>query len=129
MKILKTCYYAVAAGALALPMMAMAANTNPFQTAQNLTTNVSNSAGIQQQTDLPTMVGRIINIALGFIGILLLAYILFAGFTYMTAGGDAKKVDTATTMIKNAVIGLLIVVAAFAISNFVLSSLVNVTTG
>ncbi|MFA6447593.1 MAG: hypothetical protein WCW31_05075 [Patescibacteria group bacterium] len=129
MKILKTCYYAVAAGALALPIVALAASTNPFQTANNLVGNVATNAGIQTQSDLPTMVGRIINIALGFIGILLLAYILFAGFTYMTAGGDAKKVDTAVTMIKNAVIGLLIVVAAFAISNFVLSSLINVTTG
>ena len=73
------------------------------------------------------MIGRLVNIALGFVGIILLGYIIFAGFLWMTAGGDTKKVDTAQAMIKNAVIGLLIVVAAFAISNFVLNSLVNVT--
>ncbi len=44
----------------------------------------------------------------------------------MTAGGDEGKVKTATAMIKNAIIGLLIIVAAFAISNFVLGSLINV---
>ncbi len=126
MKTLKTCYYAVAATALLVPMMALAV-TNPFETANTMVGNVATNAGIQQQSDLPTMVGKIINIVLGFIGILLLGYILFAGFTYMTAGGDSKKVDTAVAMIKNAVIGLLIVVAAFAISNFVLSSLINVT--
>lgn len=128
-QLLKTCYYTAVIGAMGFPAFAAQAVDNPFNVAKNLTNNVGTSAGVQNQNvDLPTMVGRIVNIALGFVGILLLAYILFAGFTWMTAGGDTKKVDAAQTMIKNAVIGLLIVVAAFAISNFVLTSLVNVTS-
>jgi hypothetical protein len=75
---------------------------------------------------LPDVVGRVINVVLGFIGILLLIYILYAGFLWMTAGGEDAKVKTATAMIKNAIIGLLIIIAAFAITNFVLGSLLNV---
>jgi hypothetical protein len=47
----------------------------------------------------------------------------------MTSGGDDDKVGEAKTMIKNAIIGLIVIVAAFSISNFVLTSLYNVTTG
>ncbi|MDF1497392.1 MAG: hypothetical protein P1P90_05030 [Patescibacteria group bacterium] len=123
---LKSCYYTAAAGALALPAMASAQGV--FTTAQENVKSVGDSADIGTAADasLPDVVGRLINVALGFIGILLLVYILYAGFLWMTAGGDEGKVKTATTMIRNAIIGLLIIVAAFAISNFVLGSLINV---
>ena len=126
---LKTCYYSTAAGLLSLPSAALA-QENPFNRAKNLTNQVGTTAfGSQQQADLPTMIGRIINIALGFIGILLLVYLVYGGFLWMTSGGSDEGVKKAQTMIKNAIIGLVIVIAAFAISNFVLLSLVNVTTG
>ncbi len=113
---------------VALPSVA-AAQTNPFQTAGNLAGQVGESAGLGQPKPLTQIIGSIINIALGFLGIVLLAYLLYAGFLWMTAGGDEKKVGTARTMISQAIIGLIIIVAAFAISTFVLGSLVNATTG
>jgi len=125
--LLKTAFYTTAASALALPVAALAQSSNPFNQAKNLAANVGNSAGIQQQADLPTIVGRIINIALGFVGIILLVYLIVGGFLWMTSGGSEDGAKKAKTMITNAVIGLLIVVAAFALSTFVLGSLVNVT--
>ncbi|MBU1348626.1 pilin [Patescibacteria group bacterium] len=111
---------------LGVPGVTLAAN-NPFETAQNLAGNVGTAAGVGEQKSLETIVGGIINVVLGFLGIVLLGYMLFAGFQWMTAGGDEKKVANAKDMIKNAIIGLVIIVAAFAISSFVLGSLVNVT--
>ncbi|HWQ99838.1 MAG TPA: pilin, partial [Candidatus Methylomirabilis sp.] len=102
------------------------AESNPFTTSQNLVNGVGTAAGLGQQQTLPVIVGRIINVALGFIGIVLLVLLLLAGFNWMTAGGDTEKVKKAQQQIKNAIIGLVIIVAAFAISNFVLSSLINV---
>lgn len=126
--LLKSAFFTTAAGTLALPFAALAQNPpNPFNTAKNFAANVGNAAGVQGQTDLPTMVGRIINIALGFVGILLLVYLIYGGFLWMTSGGSEDGAKKAKTMITNAIIGLLIVVAAFALSNFVLGSLVNVT--
>ncbi len=113
---------------VALPSMA-AAQSNPFQQAGNLAGQVGESAGLGQPKPLTQIIGSIINIALGFLGIVLLGYLLYAGFLWMTAGGDEKKVGTARTMISQAIIGLIIIVAAFAISTFVLGSLVNATTG
>jgi hypothetical protein len=104
--------------------------TNPFLTGSQTVTNVATNAGINNgTTDLPTIIGRIINVVLGFLGIVLLFYFIYGGFKWMTSGGDEKGVGEAKTMLRNAVIGLVIVMASYALSNFVLTQLVAVTTG
>jgi hypothetical protein len=116
----------IASAVAMLPLPALAV-TNPFQTAGTMANEVGSSAGITSQRTLPEIVGSIINIVLGFLGIVFLVILLYAGFTWMTAQGDEGKVKNARSMISQAVVGLIVIVAAFAISNFVLSSLVNVT--
>lgn len=94
-----------------------------------LGTNVVNKVAAQsgvRSTDLYSLIGRIINIALGLVGVVLLGYLLFAGYLWMTSGGEMEKAERAQTMIRNAVIGLLIIVASFAIVNFILSQLAQV---
>ena len=44
----------------------------------------------------------------------------------MSSAGDKTKVETATKIIKNAVIGLIITVAAYAIASYVVGALVSV---
>ncbi|MEK7116179.1 MAG: hypothetical protein AAB879_02165 [Patescibacteria group bacterium] len=80
-------------------------------------------------TDLPTIIGRVIGVALTLLGTLLLAYILYGGFLWMTAGGEEKNVTKAKDIIKNAVIGLTIIVAAYALSTFVIKQLNYVLEG
>lgn len=129
MKYLSTAVRAgTAVGIAALPQVALAQSNNPFNQAANLAANVGQSAGLGQPKPLTQIVGQIINVVLGFLGIVLLGYLLYAGFMWMTAGGDSGQVDKAKGMIKNAIIGLIIIVAAFAISTFVLGSLVNATS-
>ncbi|MEK7473665.1 MAG: pilin [Patescibacteria group bacterium] len=81
------------------------------------------------ETDIMTIIGRIINIALGFVGIVLLVIMLYAGYEWMTSGGDAAKIDSAKTRIRNAVIGLVIITMSFAIVNFILNALIDATGG
>lgn len=118
---------ALSATATLLPSIAMAQNS-PFTAGKNLVNSVSQNAGITSSSDLPTIIGRIINALLTFLGLIFLVLVLYAGFLWMTAQGDGKQVDKAKDMLKQAVIGLVVIVAGYAISNFVLSSLVNVTT-
>ncbi len=80
-------------------------------------------------TDLITIIGRIINVVLGFVGIILLVMLLYAGYLWMTSGGEADKVTTAQTMIRNAIIGLIIITSAFAITQFILNALLGATGG
>jgi hypothetical protein len=72
---------------------------------------------------LPDIVGRVINIAFDLFGILLLVYMLYGGYLWLTAGGEGKQVETAQAVIKNAVIGVAILVSANFIAGFVLGNL------
>ena len=78
---------------------------------------------------LEELIGRIIGVLLSFVGVLLLVILLYAGFLWMTAGGDEGKVKKARTMIFNAIVGLVITVAAYAISAFVLNALSGASGG
>ncbi len=80
-------------------------------------------------TYIPNIIGNIINAVLSIIGVLLLVYLIYAGFLWMTAGGEDKKVEQAKTMIKNAIIGLLIIATSFVIADFVLSVMIGALTG
>lgn len=101
---------------------------NPFQYSQNANNTIQNQSGLRGSSNLQTIIGNIINIVLSFMGILLLVYLVYAGFLWMTAT-DSKGPDKAKEMIKNAIIGLIIIVSSFAISNFVLQALPGITGG
>lgn len=86
---------------------------------------VATGAGVAtpQASDTQQIIGSLIGAALSLVGIVLFGYFLFGGFLWMTAGGDDKKVSDAKKYLRNAVIGLVIIVAAYAISQFVLSQI------
>ena len=70
-----------------------------------------------------SLVQIVVNAFLAIIGVLLLIYLLYAGYHWMTAQGDEKKVDKAKETIQRAITGLIIVIAAYAISIFVVGRL------
>jgi len=70
-----------------------------------------------------SLVQIVVNAFLAIIGVLLLIYLLYAGYHWMTAQGDEKKVDKAKETIQRAITGLIIIVAAYAISIFVVGRL------
>jgi len=76
---------------------------------------------------LTSIIGNLIGVALGFLGIVLLAILIYAGFTWMTAGGDPEKVKKAKSMLVNAVAGIVIVASSYAIASFVVSQLGTIT--
>lgn len=80
---------------------------------------------IQVTQTLPELIGSIIGIALSFVGVIFFLLILYAGFLWMTAFGNDEKVTTAKSIMEHAIIGLVIVLSAYAISKFVFGSLVN----
>lgn len=75
-----------------------------------------------------TIVANIINVFLGLLGILFVVLLLYGGFLWMTARGDSKQVDKAKDLIKEAVIGLTIILSAWAVSYFVISGLLSAVT-
>lgn len=72
--------------------------------------------------DLMKTINTIISVVLGVLGILAVAYIIYGGFMFTTAAGDAAKTKKARETIMYGVIGLVVALLAFAIVNFVLTS-------
>lgn len=77
--------------------------------------------------DLVDTVTGIINIALGFLGILGVILILYGGFVWMTSRGNSERIQRAKTIIIGAIIGLLIVLASYAIARFVINQFSDAT--
>lgn len=80
------------------------------------------------QTDIRLVVARIIRVALGLLGTIFIVLSMYAGFLWMTAGGEEEKTSKAKKLLSNGVIGLAIILSAYAISYFVFKSLLCATT-
>ncbi len=79
-------------------------------------------SALKVNKDLLKTIGKLIQTVLSYLGVLFLILMLYAGFLYMTAQGDDKKVGTAVGIIKNAIIGLAIIGASYGLTSFVLSA-------
>src|SRR3989338_938103 len=113
-----------AAALWALPFAAAAVEITPTE----LVIEFGTATGLGTR-DIRTTIASIINVALGLLGIVAVVIILAGGFTWMTAAGNEEKVDKAKKMIFAGIIGLAIILSAYAISRFVIESLVTATTG
>lgn len=71
------------------------------------------------------IVGTLISTLLSIVGIVFLILVLWAGSLWMTAGGNEKQVEKAKDMMIRAVVGLVILLASYSISNFVVQSLIT----
>lgn len=80
-------------------------------------------------TDPRIVIGRIIQIALSLLGAIAVVLVIYAGFLWMTSGGDEEKIGRAKKILKNAAIGLLIIVSSWAIVTFLLTKLTGAING
>ena len=87
---------------------------------------LSGSTGLGE-TDPRTIAAKVINVALGFLGIIAVVLILAGGFKWMTAQGNDEAVASAKSLMVAGVVGLIIVLAAFGIARFVVDALVDAT--
>src|SRR3989338_4686883 len=69
-------------------------------------------------TDIRLIIARIIRAVLGLLGIIAVSLMIYAGYTIMTSGGNEEKVTQGKKIMINAVIGLVIILSAFAIVQF-----------
>ncbi|HOZ53640.1 MAG TPA: pilin [bacterium] len=79
--------------------------------------------------DIRYRIVKIINIVLTVLGLIVVVLIIFAGFKWMTAAGNEDAVKDAQKIIKNAVIGLVIILLAWSITLFIMRRLAAVSSG
>lgn len=128
----------LALGLLGAPMLASAGNTGPsvdpsnfnYQSEEqyfgaNQDTGFGGVVPGQTYRDPRDLARNIINIILGFLGIIAVIIILLAGFQWMTAGGEEEKVSEARQRLIQGAIGLVLILAAWIIAYFVIDQIVK----
>ncbi|TSC76499.1 MAG: Uncharacterized protein G01um101431_632 [Parcubacteria group bacterium Gr01-1014_31] len=78
-----------------------------------------------QETPLSFVVARVIFMFLAILGIIFVGLITYAGYHWLTARGNEEKVRKAQDTLRQATWGLIIVLAAYSISYFILAYLLG----
>ena len=68
-------------------------------------------------------------VLISLLGIIFVVLMVYAGFLWMTARGEKDQVTKAKDIIRNSIIGLIIIMTAYAITGFVVSRIVCATAG
>ncbi len=111
---------------LLIPMLSAQAAEG---TGNTLNTTITGPADIMlsqsglNSFSLGTIIAFVIQAALSLLGVIFLVIIVFAGYRWMTAAGNEESIKKAQEAIKRAIIGLVIVLMAYAITYFVFNQL------
>ncbi|MDD2257752.1 hypothetical protein EOL72_01225 [Candidatus Falkowbacteria bacterium] len=82
--------------------------------------NFAKDIGYNQEAQSPEYyVGLVINIAFSLLGVIALALLIFNGFKWMTAQGNENQVKEARGGLISSILGLLIILASYAIAFFI----------
>jgi len=112
-----------------------------FVNAQDLTTDQAfggdtgqTAEELAQTSGLATsdprlIIARVINIILGFLGIIAVGIVIYGGWLWMTAAGNMEQITRAKQVLTAGAIGLVIILSAFGIATFVMRVLVGSTDG
>ncbi len=82
------------------------------------------AAGLKTGVTLESRAGQIVGALLALVGVLFFVLMIYGGILWMTAGGNDTQVKNAQKTIAAAVIGLVIVISAYAITMFIGQSLI-----
>ena len=85
-------------------------------------TDVQTEAGFSSQ-NLTETIGKVIKIVLGFLGLIALILFIVGGFKWMTSGGNEESIAEAKKLMSAAVVGLFIILIAYAATTFIINRL------
>ncbi len=98
------------------------------QTAQEIAgggLDATAGAATLQAGDLPTTIGKAVGALLSILGVVFLVIVIYGGVTWMTAGGEDKKVQKGKDMLIQGAIGLFICLAAYSLSIYVVGKITS----
>lgn len=97
---------------------------NAFKTENNMPLQVTavQGSGYNDKATFGSIIGKILTMVLELMGVIFLILAIYGGYNWMMAGGNEEQVEKAKKTIIRAVIGLVIVMSAYAISRFIVSN-------
>jgi hypothetical protein len=133
-KLIKILKYKVSLGIALFPLFASAQTlppeSEPFAPATNNYGLEKAAQGTGVIRDRPTdIVAVLINFILGFLGMIFTFLIILGGFKWMTSAGNKEKVQEARNLIKNATIGLALVLVSYALARFIIGAFKKTSAG
>src|SRR3989338_5373065 len=81
--------------------------------------SIATELNLVAASDLRLAIIRIVQWFLGFLGLAAVIIMMYAGFLWMTARGNADQINRAKKVLINALIGLIIILSAFMIVAFI----------
>ena len=81
------------------------------------------------ETSFAELIGTIIKGVLSFVGVIFMILMVYAGFLWMTARGEDSQIEKAQSIIQSSVIGLVVMLAAYSITSFVVPMILDKTAG
>lgn len=85
-------------------------------------------AGYGTVVPVSIVIGRMISVILGISGILFLCLMVYAGILYLTANGEEGNVKKAKQLITSSIIGIIIIMASYAVTAYVVAALTSVVS-
>lgn len=77
---------------------------------------------INSVTTPELLYSKVVYVLIFAVGIVAVLVLLWSGFSYITAGGDAEKAEKAKKMIVGTIIGILIILGSYVIYNSVVDT-------
>lgn len=91
----------------------------PGQSGLDTTSGQAGYSTTSKTASLELIIAPVIQIVLSLVGVIFLVLMIYAGITWMTAAGNDQKAEKAKNILTESTIGLVIVMAAYAITYFV----------
>lgn len=73
---------------------------------------------LPKNTDISGTIGTVIGTVLAYTGTIFFILVVYAGIMWMMAAGNDENIKKAQNILKGAIIGLIIILSAYAITNF-----------
>lgn len=106
-------------------IMPIKASAYDFNSQSGLNDLAQTTGYKMENSSLESIIGKSLNILFSLLGIAFIFLIIYGGVLWMTDQGNSKNVERAKNVITQAVVGLIIIVAAYAITNFIFKYLRN----
>ncbi|PJE75933.1 hypothetical protein COV04_02135 [Candidatus Uhrbacteria bacterium CG10_big_fil_rev_8_21_14_0_10_48_11] len=117
--------------AMMAPFIALAQSTSGTLSPDDLGLNdIKDNIGLGDANgDVRVVIARIVRVLLGFLGIVAVLIVLYGGFQWMTAAGNEERVSSARATLTAGLIGLIIILSAYAIASYIINTILETTTG
>lgn len=103
-------------------------STGPGSEANRQLQAAAGTGNLGAPVDPRLIVAQIIYVALGLLGTIFIVLTVYAGFLWMTAGGNEDNISKAKKILMASVIGLLIILVSYSITWFVFNAITGATS-